>query len=111
MTGYINRVVDNELAEQLEASGAVLIVGPKWCGKTTTASRQSRSIIKLQDVKLRSTYLQMADTDPMKLLEGDTPRLIDEWQEAPILWDAVSNAVDERGEDGVHVVPIGCLKP
>ena len=104
MSEYINRVVDNELAEQLEASGAVLIVGPKWCGKTTTASRQSRSIIKLQDVKLRSAYLQMADTAPMKLLEGDTPRLIDEWQEAPILWDAVRTAVDERGEDGQFIL-------
>ena len=104
MAEYINRVVDAELAEQLEASGAVLIVGPKWCGKTTTASRQSRSIIKLQDVKLRSAYLQMADTDPMKLLEGATPRLIDEWQEAPILWDAVRNAVDERGEDGQFIL-------
>ena len=104
MTEYINRIIDNELAEQLQASGAILIVGPKWCGKTTTASRQSHSVIKLQDVRLRSAYLQMADTDPMKLLEGDTPRLIDEWQEAPILWDAVRNAVDERGEDGQFIL-------
>ena len=104
MVEYIKRVVDTELSEQLDASGAVLVVGPKWCGKTTTASRQARSILKLQDVKLRSAYLQMADTDPNKLLIGDTPRLIDEWQEAPILWDAVRNAVDERGEDGQFIL-------
>ena len=104
MTEYIKRVVDTELAEQLGASGAVLVVGPKWCGKTTTASRQAKSIIKLQDVKLRSAYLQMADTDPTRLLVGDTPRLIDEWQEAPILWDAVRNEVDERGEDGQFIL-------
>ena len=104
MTAYINRVIDMELAEQLDASGAVLVVGPKWCGKTTTASRQAKSVIKLQDVKFRAAYLQMADTDPAKLLDGDTPRLIDEWQEAPILWDAVRNAVDERGEDGQFIL-------
>lgn len=101
---YIKRVVDAELEEQLEASGAVLIVGPKWCGKTTSASRQAKSVIKMQDVKLRSAYLQMADTDPAKLLDGDSPRLIDEWQEAPILWDAVRNAVDERGKDGQFIL-------
>ena len=104
MTDYIKRVVDAELAEQLEASGAVLVVGPKWCGKTTSAMQQARSVIKLQDVKLRSAYLQMADTDPARLLDGATPRLIDEWQEAPILWDAVRNAVDERGEDGQFIL-------
>ena len=104
MTEYIKRAVDTELAEQLESSGAVLIVGPKWCGKTTTASRQAKSIIKLQDVKLRSAYLEMADTNPVKLLAGDTPRLIDEWQEVPILWDAVRNEVDERGEDGQFIL-------
>ena len=108
MTAYINRVIDVELAGQLDASGAVLVVGPKWCGKTTTASRQAKSVIKLQDVKFRAAYLQMADTDPAKLLDGDTPRLIDEWQEAPILWDAVRNAVDERGEDGL---PMDCSLP
>ena len=81
-----------------------MIVGPKWCGKTTTASRQSRSIIKLQDVRLRPAYLQMADSDPTRLLEGETPRLMDEWLEAPILWDAVRNAVDERGEDGQFIL-------
>ena len=76
---YRKRVADALLVRKLSGAGAVLVEGPKWCGKTTTASRQSRSIIKLQDVKLRSAYLQMADTDPMKLLEGETPRLIDEW--------------------------------
>lgn len=104
MMEYIKRVVDGELAEQLDASGAVLVVGPKWCGKTTTATQQAKSILKMQDVKLRQAYLQMADTDPMQLLSGATPRLVDEWQEAPILWDAVRNAVDERGADGQFIL-------
>ena len=104
MTDYIKRVVDAELADLLESSGAVLVVGPKWCGKTTSAMQQAKSVIKLQDVKLRSAYLQIADTDPTRLLEGATPRLIDEWQEAPILWDAVRNEVDERGEDGQFIL-------
>lgn len=101
---YIKRVVDAELAEQLEASGAVLVVGPKWCGKTTTAAQQAKSVLKMQDVRLRRAYLQMADTDPTRLLAGETPRLIDEWQEAPVLWDAVRNAVDERGGDGQFIL-------
>ena len=101
---YLDRIADNELALRLEAFGAVQIKGPKWCGKTTTAERQSKSAIKLQDPDKRDSYLVTARTKPSILLKGDTPRLIDEWQDAPILWDAVRNAVDARGLKGQFIL-------
>lgn len=93
---YLPRIADKTLSEYLEAFGAVLIEGPKWCGKTTTAERQAGSVLKLQFPDTRDGYLATAAMRPSLLLEGDTPRLIDEWQDAPMLWDAVRNAVDER---------------
>lgn len=77
--------------------GAVLIEGPKWCGKTTTAAQQAKSVLKLQDPDMRDAYLATAQTKPSNLLKGETPRLIDEWQDAPMIWDAVRTAVDNRG--------------
>ena len=82
---YLNRIADKALALRLEAFGAVLIKGPKWCGKTTTAERQARSVIKMQNPDTREGYLATARTKPSLLLKGDTPRLIDEWQVAPVL--------------------------
>ena len=101
---YIKRLIDNDLEFYLDVIGAIFIVGPKWCGKTTTAEQYARSIIKLQDKDLSEQYLRWADVKPSKLLEGEKPRLIDEWQEAPVLWDAVRNSVDEIGEDGLAQV-------
>lgn len=101
---YLDRIADNELALRLEAFGAVQIKGPKWCGKTTTAERQSKSAIKLQDPDKRDSYLLTARTKPSILLKGETPRLIDEWQDAPILWDAVRNEVDARGLKGQFIL-------
>lgn len=101
---YLSRIADEELALRLEAFGAVHIKGPKWCGKTTTAARQSKSVIKLQDPDKRDGYLTTARTKPSILLKGETPRLIDEWQDAPVLWDAVRNAVDERGLKGQFIL-------
>lgn len=101
---YLERIADEQLALRLEAFGAVQIKGPKWCGKTTTAERQSKSVIKLQDPDRRAGYLATARTKPSILLKGDTPRLIDEWQDAPILWDAVRNAVDERKLKGQFIL-------
>ena len=92
---YLPRIADSELMLRLEAFGAVQIKGPKWCGKTTTAERQAKSVIKMQNPDTREGYLSTARTKPSLLLKGDTPRLIDEWQVAPVLWDAVRNAVDE----------------
>ncbi len=101
---YLKRIADEQLALRLEAFGAVQIKGPKWCGKTTTAEQQAGSVIKLQDPDRRAGYLATARTKPSILLKGDTPRLIDEWQDAPVLWDAVRNAVDERGLKGQFIL-------
>ena len=101
---YMPRIVDNELTDKLESIGAVLITGPKWCGKTTTAMQQSKSVLKMQDPDTSAAYLATAKTKPSLLLIGDNPRLIDEWQIAPVLWDAIRTAVDERGEDGLFIL-------
>ena len=101
---YLKRIADGQLALRLEAFGAVQIKGPKWCGKTTTAEQQARSVIKLQNPDTRAGYLATARTKPSILLKGETPRLIDEWQDAPVLWDAVRNAVDERGLKGQFIL-------
>jgi uncharacterized protein len=101
---YLTRVVDGMLGEYLNAFGAVQIRGPKWCGKTTTAEQRAKSILKMQDPDHAAEYRRLADFLPSKLLEGDTPRLIDEWQTAPVLWDAVRTAVDSRGETGQFIL-------
>lgn len=85
------------LQERLEAFGAVLIEGPKWTGKTTTAEQHAKSVIKLQDPDMRNEYLETATTMPSLLLKGKQPRLIDEWQDVPMIWDAVRTAVDKSG--------------
>jgi Predicted ATPase (AAA+ superfamily) len=101
---YRTRIVDGQLKKELNAFGAVVIVGPKWCGKTTTAKQLARSTIYMQDPKKRRTYLQMAQLDPSNLLMGENPRLIDEWQTAPQLWDAVRFDVDMRNEQGLYIL-------
>lgn len=101
---YLKRIADYQLSVRLEAFGAVQIKGPKWCGKTTTALRQAKSVIKMQDPDKREGYLATARTKPSLLLQGETPRLIDEWQVAPVLWDAVRHAVDERGLKGQFIL-------
>ena len=101
---YLHRIADETLDLRLEAFGAVQITGPKWCGKTTTAERKAASVIKMQDPDRREGYLATARTKPSLLLKGDTPRLIDEWQVAPVIWDAVRHAVDERREKGQFIL-------
>ena len=100
MKQYKNRVIDRLLANKLEAMGAVLIEGPKYCGKTTTGEQQARSVLYMADPEIKDRNLTMASTNIKRLLAGDTPRLIDEWQIAPKLWDAIRFEVDHRGEDG-----------
>lgn len=101
---YLSRIADDQLKLRLEAFGAVQIKGPKWCGKTTTAEMQAKSVIKMQDPDTREGYLAAARTKPSLLLKGETPRLIDEWQVAPVLWDAVRNAVAERRMKGQFIL-------
>lgn len=101
---YLRRTADTMLEELMEAFGAVLIEGPKWCGKTTTAEQVAKSVIKLQDPDMRDEFLATAAAKPSLLLIGATPRLIDEWQDAPVLWDAVRTEVDRRQEQGLFIL-------
>ncbi len=94
---YLPRIADKVLQERLEAFGAVLIEGPKWTGKTTTAQQQAKSVLRMQDPDRRNENITTALTMPSLLLKGKQPRLIDEWQDAPTLWDAVRTAVDNSG--------------
>lgn len=102
--GYRPRIADKILQDKLEAKGAVLIRGPKWCGKTTTAEQQARSILYLSNPKNRLELMQLAAVDPQILLEGENPRLLDEWQIAPQLWDAVRFETDHRRKPGQFIL-------
>ena len=101
---YLSRIADKTLDTALEAAGAVLIEGPKWCGKTRTAEEKAKSVLYMQDPDHAESNLKAADTKPSLLLKGETPRLIDEWQIAPVLWDAVRFAVDRRQESGQFIL-------
>ena len=101
---YIKRICDNELKDKLGVFGAVHIVGPKWCGKTTTAKQFAKSYIEMQDPDMRDNYLETAKIKPSNLLVGDNPRLIDEWQIAPNLWDAVRVSVDRKNQEGLYIL-------
>lgn len=98
MTDYKPRIADGLLARKLAGKGAVLIEGPKWCGKTTTAKQQAKSVLDLGDSGVLKQSQQMMDISPKTLLHGDTPRLIDEWQTMPPLWDSIRDEVDKRRE-------------
>lgn len=101
---YFKRISDVLLRERLEALGAVLIEGPKWCGKTTTAEQQVKSIIRFQDPDERERYDGIAANRPSLFLKGDTPRLIDEWQDYPVVWDAIRLEVDKRQTPGQFIL-------
>lgn len=103
-TGYLPRLSDKLLEKKLKSVGAVLVTGCKWCGKTSTASQIARSTLYMQDPDKGRTYMAMADTIPSMLLEGENPRLIDEWQMAPVLWDAVRFEVDKRRAVGQFIL-------
>ena len=94
MKMYKKRILDFVLKDALEAKDAVLIEGAKWCGKTTTAEQVAKSILYMNDPKKQNQYLLTAQTDPQRLLRGDYPLLIDEWQIAPELWDVIRFDVD-----------------
>jgi len=104
MATYKHRIVDQLLERKLRSKGAILIEGPKWCGKTTTAEQSASSIINLDDPKNLKNNLVMAELSPERLLEGETPRLIDEWQIAPKLWDAIRHHVDHTEGYGQFIL-------
>lgn len=107
---YLSRIVDAELDLRLRSVGATLIVGPKWCGKTTTAKQHAKSVLEMQNPDLQAGFLLVAETKPSLLLQGEKPRLIDEWQLAPVLWDAVRVAVDNSAEKGQYILTGSVVK-
>ena len=104
MKNYKNRIFDAILHDALEAKGAALIEGAKWCGKTTTAEQIAKSVIYMNDPKHREQYLMTAQTNPQRLLAGANPRLIDEWQRTPELWDTIRFDVDHSDIDGKYIL-------
>jgi len=108
---YRKRIADDMLMRKLEGKGAVLIEGPKWCGKTTTAEQVSASVLYMDDPETKAQNVAMSELNPKRLLRGDTPRLIDEWQLAPKLWDAIRFEVDHRGELGQFVLTGSAVPP
>ena len=111
MKEYKKRIADQMLTDKLESSGAVLVEGPKYCGKTTLAKQQAGSILSMADPDTLSQNLALARTNISRLLVGATPRLIDEWQIAPQFWDAVRNEVDKREDDGQFILTGSAVPP
>ena len=108
---YKKRLADEVLKDKLEASGAVLVEGAKWCGKTPTSKQLAKSVLYMQEPAQKRQNLLMADTNPSLLLQGDIPRLIDEWQLAPKLWDAVRFEVDQRDDFGQFILTGSAVPP
>lgn len=111
MKQYKPRIADDLLQRKLEGKGAVLIEGPKWCGKTTTAEQLAASVLYMDDPQKMKQNLEMSEIDPQRLLKGAVPRLIDEWQLAPKLWDAIRFEVDHRGEMGQFILTGSAVPP
>lgn len=101
---YRKRIADEILKRKLEGKGVVLIEGPKWCGKTTTAEQVASSILYMDNPEKKEQNINMSEVNPKRLLKGETPRLIDEWQIAPKLWDAIRFEVDHRDELGQFIL-------
>ena len=104
MKEYKKRIADKILEKKLKGKGAVLIQGPKWCGKTTTAEQISGSILYMAKPEDKEQNLTLSELNPRLLLKGKIPRLIDEWQIAPKLWDAIRFEVDQRSEEGQFIL-------
>ena len=108
---YMPRFADEELKRKLARSGAVLVRGPKWCGKTSTCEQVAASALKLRDPDSYASNMEAASVRPSLLLRGERPRLIDEWQVAPVLWDAVINEVDIAGGAPGQFILTGSATP
>jgi hypothetical protein len=104
MDNYKKRISDKILERKLKGKGAVLIEGPKWCGKTTTAEQIAKSVLYMDNPETKEQNLALADINPQLLLTGETPRLIDEWQLSPKLWDAIRFQVDHRNSEGQFIL-------
>ena len=111
MENYRPRIADEILEDKLDAMGCVLIEGPKYCGKTTLACQHAKSVLYMADPDTRTQNLIMAETNISRLLQGETPRLIDEWQIAPQFWDAVRNEIDKRNADGQFILTGSAVPP
>jgi len=107
---YISRATDAIVKEKLQGLGGLIIVGPKWCGKTSTAEQFSKSAVYLDDSENGNNNIQIASLNPALLLQGVTPRLIDEWQLAPDLFDAARREIDKRGLSGQFILT-GSVSP
>ncbi len=104
MVDYKKRVADRLLERKLKSAGAVLIEGPKWCGKTTTAEQFAASILYMDEPEKKEGNLRLAEIKPSALLAGSSPRLIDEWQIAPTLWDSIRFSIDHGGTEGMFIL-------
>lgn len=111
MAEYKQRIADRILERKVLGKGAVLIEGPKWCGKTTTAKQLAKSVLDLGDASVLKQSSQMIEISPKSLLEGATPRLIDEWQALPPIWDSIRSEVDKRGEPSQFVLTGSSVLP
>ena len=108
---YRPRIADELLKLKLSAMGAVLVEGAKWCGKTTTCEQQARSVLYMANPNKRQEYLKLAELDIERLLEGEQPRLIDEWQDVPQFWDAIRFKVDHEGGEGQFILTGSAVPP
>jgi predicted AAA+ superfamily ATPase len=108
---YKKRVADSLIERRLQGKGAILIEGPKWCGKTTTAKQFAKSILDLGDSSILSNAQMAMQVNPSSLLSGDTPRLVDEWQTLPALWDMTRNEVDKRQAFGQFILTGSSVPP
>lgn len=111
MAKYKQRIADRILERKVQGKGATLIEGPKWCGKTTTAKQLAKSVLDLGDYAVLKQSLELIEISPKTLLEGDTPRLIDEWQALPPIWDSIRSEVDRRGEPSQFILTGSSVLP
>nr|MCR4660929.1 AAA family ATPase [Clostridia bacterium] len=107
---YKRRIIDDTMETYLTISGAICIEGPKWCGKTWTSSYHAKSEFLVGDPSRNFSNRQLAELNPLMILQGETPRMIDEWQEVPSIWDATRAEVDKRGQKG-QIILTGSSTP